>query len=343
MDRSRWGVRAWLALSLSLIATLWTPALAGAADTVAFTISDPRIDQSSGLVRNFSHTGWWTANATDDGGVVYAINDKGEVTGSFRYAASPTDVGALARYGRRVYVADIGDSAEKRDFVTVYYFDSPPANGSTVKFHSYDFAYPDGAHDAKTLLVDGAGRLYIVTMGKRGAIYAGPGLPSRTALNRLVKVGSAPSYVTDGVFLPNNTRIALRTYVSVVVLDAISYKTVASSAIPDQPKGETIALTLNGKQMVLGSQGSPSKTFVVAVPKEKAADLPKATSTPPMNPSAKASASTDAGGDNADGGDGADVDEGAAGTSRQGTLLAIGLAGALAIVAGAVVAIVRRP
>jgi hypothetical protein len=328
-------------LALAVLATLWAPALAGAADKVAFVITDSRITESSGLARNASHDGYWTVNDSGDGGVVYALNDKGKVTGSFRYAASPTDVEALAVYGKRLYVADIGDNKEKRDFITVYYFTNPPTDGSTVKFRSYDFAYPDGAHDAETLLVDGAGRLYIVTKGKKGAIYAAPGLPSRTALNRLVKIGSAPAYITDGVFLPDNSRIALRTYVSVIMLDAISYQTVARAPAPAQPQGETIALTQDGRQLLLGSEGNPSTTYVVPVPTEKE-KVPKAKSTPPADASASPSPTSSASSDDTAGDDTGSEDN-AANPNRQGTLLALGLAGFVAVVAGVVVAVVRRP
>jgi hypothetical protein len=328
-------------LVLALLATLWAPALAGAAQTVAFAIDDSRLTTSSGLVRNYAHDGWWTANESGSGGVVYALNNKGNITGSFRYAANPTAVEALARYGHRLYVADIGDPHAKRDFVTVYYFDSPPTDGKTVTFRSYDFRYPDGPHDASTLLVDGAGRLYIVTNAKDGAIYAAPGIPSRTALNRRSKVGDAPAYVTDGVFLTNNERIALRTYVSVIVLDAISYKIKGSSAIPKQPQGESVALSLNGKQLMLGSQGNPSKVYVVDVPQSKGTDVPKGTATPPGGgPSASPSASS---GSNSGGSDDNVPSDDNTHPNRQGTLLALGLAGVVAVVAGVVVAVVRRP
>ncbi len=342
MVRSRKGARGAAALSLALLASLWAPAVAAAEAKVAFTITDPRITESSGLVRNAAHDGYWTVNDSGDGGVVYALNTKGAVTGSFRYAASPTDVEALARYGKRLYVADIGDNAKKRDFVTVYYFSDPPTDGSTVKFRSYDFAYPDGPHDAETLLVDAAGRLYIVTKDKKGAIYSAPGVPSRTALNRLVKVGSAPAYVTDGVFLDNNEQIALRTYVSVIMLDAISYKTAGRSVAPLQPQGETIALTPNGKQLLLGSEGSPSTTYVVSVP-TKDAKVPKAAATPPADPSASPSASKSST-DSADADTDPAADEGSSAVGGgQGTMLALGLAAAVAVVAGVVVAVVRRP
>jgi hypothetical protein len=323
------------------MAMLWAPALVAARDTVAFVIDDPRITESSGLARNAAHDGYWTVNDSGDGGVVYALDTKGEVTGSFRYAAEPTDVEALAMYGKRLYVADIGDNAQKREFVTVYFFDDPPTDGSTVRFRSYDFGYPDGeSHDAETLLVDGAGRLYIVTKDAKGAIYAAPGIPSRSALNELVKVADAPSYVTDGVFLPTNKRIALRTYVSLLVLDAISYKTTATAAIPLQPQGETIALSRNGKQLLLGTEGRPSTTYQVAVPKKKA-KVPTPANTPPPDPSASPSPTATK---SADVGDSvvADSSDASADSMPQGTWVALGLAGVVAVAAGVVVALIRR-
>jgi hypothetical protein len=335
----RRGVRAGLALAIALLATLWAPTLAAAKDTVAFTITDPRITASSGLTRNAAHNGWWTVNGGSGEGVVYALNSDGAVTGSFRYAASPADVEALAMYGKRLYVADIGDSEEKRDFITVYYFSSPPTDGSTVPFRSFDFTYPDGPHDAQTLLVDSAGRLYIVTKGKKGGIYAAPGVPSRSALNRLVRVGNAPAYVTDGVFMPNDQQIALRTYVSVLMVDAITYKIEASAPTPPQPQGETIALSRNGKQLLLGSGGSPSTTYLVDVPKSKSDALPKASASPPPDPSASPSADTT---DNGDSGV-TDTADSNANPSGRGTLFALGLAGVVAVTAGVVVAVVRRP
>ena len=57
----------------------------------------------------------------------------------------------------RLYVADIGDNRADRDFVTVYFFDNAAARRRTVAYRACDFSYPDGPHDAETLLVDDDG------------------------------------------------------------------------------------------------------------------------------------------------------------------------------------------
>ncbi len=235
------------------------------------------------------------------------------------------DVEAVAVHEDRLYVADIGDNSGERNFVRVYYFTNPRANGLTVTYHAYDFSYPDGPHNAETLLVNESGRLFIVTKGRKAAIYEAPAKPDRQGVNELEKVGSAPSNVTDGTFLPGGQRIALLTYSSVEVIDATSYEVVVSAPIPDQPQAESLTLSLDQKSLLVGSEGKKSKVYSVPVPSE-------ATSTPTPD------ASTDPGAES-------DVPEDAAnsGQSQQGTLLALGLAGFVALVAGAVVALVRQP
>jgi hypothetical protein len=308
---------------------------------VAFRISDERIVESSGLARDVAQQVYWTANDSGDSGVAYALTAKGTVRGSLRYRASPRDVEAVAIYGRRLYLADIGDNNRKREFVTVYFFDNPRPNDQTVSYKAYDFAYPDGPHDAETLLVDGVGRLYIVTKGpagrgNRGAgIYAAPGLPSRQGLNHLTRLGPAPAYVTDGTFLPGDRQIALRTYVSVLMLDASTYDVVATARTPAQPQGEAITLTLNGRHLLVGSEGVGTAVFTMPVP-SKVGPVPEATRTPPGSasptptptPSAEPQPSEE--------------EPTAAAAGRRGTLLAVGLAGVLAITAGVVTAVVRR-
>ena len=86
-----------------------------------------------------------------------------------------------------------------------------------MSYHAYDFRYPDGPHNAETLLVNDSGRLFIVTKDKEGAVYAAPRKPDRQGVNELKKVGSAPTDVTDGTFLPGGDRIALLTYTSIEV------------------------------------------------------------------------------------------------------------------------------
>ena len=58
-------------------------------------------------------------------------------------------------------------------------------------------------------------------------------------------MGDAPAYVTDGTVLADGS-IALRTYVSVEVVDPGSYEVTARAATPAQKQGESITTTIDG-------------------------------------------------------------------------------------------------
>jgi hypothetical protein len=312
-----------MVLLLAAVFLAIVPTVAGAEDTVVFTIKDARITESSGLAVDPEGSLYWTVNDSGDRGVAYGIGLDGEVQGTLNFRAQPQDVEAVAVHEDRLYVADIGDNNRERDSIRVYFFKNPRANGLTVTYYAYDFRYPDGSHNAETLLVDDSGRLFIVTKGRKASIYEAPLRPRREGINELERVGAAPSNVTDGTFLSGGDRIALLTYNSVVIIDATSYEVMASAPIPDQPQAESLTLSLDGQSLLVGSEGKKSTVYSVPVPSE---------ATPTPTPSGDPGSETD-------------VPEEAASTlqSQQGTLLAIGVAAFVALVAGTVVAFVRTP
>ena len=333
----------------------WLAVLPAAAETVEFTIGDPRIAESSGLATDAADSRYWTVNDSGDRGIAYALDSHGNTEGTLEYRAQPVDVEAVAFHRGTLYVADIGDNRERRDFVTIYFFDDAAPGSAPVSYKSYDFSYPDGSHDAETLLVDGAGRLFIVTKGAKGGIYAAPASPSRQGVNKLVRVGDAPAYVTDGTVLPDG-RYALRTYVSVEIVDPTTHQVVARAATPPQRQGESITTTFDGSALLIGSEGKRSKVLRVDVPTSMA-EVPTASATPaatvsPSPSSTRPTASSTAAtakpsSDNTD--PGADTDDdtadqagGGSPLSATGTLAALGLAALVAVVAGVVVVVVRK-
>jgi hypothetical protein len=202
-------IRASRRVGLLLLATVLLaiiPTVAGAEDTLAFRIKDARITESSGLAVDPAGNIYWTVNDSGDRGVAYGVGLNGKVQGTLNFRAQPFDVEAVAVHDDRLYVADIGDNNDRRSFVRVFFFQSPRANGLTVTYHAYDFRYPDGSHNAETLLVNKSGRLFLVTKDKDAALYAAPKEPQRSSINKLKKVGAVPSGVTDGTFLPDGDR-----------------------------------------------------------------------------------------------------------------------------------------
>ena len=209
-------------------------------------------------------------NDSGDSAVAYGLSTSGKVVGTLEYRAEPIDVEAVALHDGRLYIADIGDNLAEREFVTVYYFDDAEADDQTVNYHAWDFTYPDGPHDAETLLVDASGRLFIVTKDAEGAVYAAPRKPKRAGVNELTKVGDAPAAVTDGTFLPGGERIALLTYGSIEVIDAESYETRRRGPTsPSRPSRSRSRSAWTGCSLLVGSEGRRSKVLRHPDPRDK--------------------------------------------------------------------------
>jgi hypothetical protein len=313
MPRVRRALSGALAIAAALLLAGLLPSTA-LAQNVAFTVKDGRILSSSGLARDVNAGLYWTANKTGDRGVVYGLTTTGAVRGTLNYRAKPVAVEGLAVVNDTLYVGDIGDRTRTRGLITVYRFDNPRATGLTVTYRSYDFAFRDGPKDAETLLVTESGRILLVTAGKNAAIYAGPRQPSRQVLNRLTKVADAPDNITDGAFLPGGKKIALRSNRTVYILDASSYETVVSAQLSTQSKGKSLAISLDGESLLLGTQGRNAKVYALPIPTKV---------TPSASPSIDAQS------------------EEVAGMGRRGTLLALGLAAIVAVVAGVVAGVIH--
>lgn len=294
------------------------------ADDAAFTITDKRITQSSGLAADAAAQVYWTVN-DDAPGEVYALGEDGAVKAVISYGADITDVEAVARGRDRLYVGDIGDNKRKRSMITVYSFLNPQARTATLQYRAWDFTYPDGkAHDAEALLVDANGQIYIVTKAAKGAIYTFKGAPSSQGTNKLSKVADAPPYVTDGTFLPDG-RMALRTYVGVYVLDK-KQDVVAEAGIPFQQQGESMTTSLaDANSLLIGSEGADQPVLSVPIPAGRA-DVPTASAPPESDASGEATPAAD--------------DEGSGDNS--GTFQALGIALAVALAAALVTALLGR-
>ena len=139
-----------------------------------FTIRDERIEESSGLAKSVKHSGiYWTVNDSGDTGPgVRRSTPPARSRRSCGSVRRSRDVEAIGvdRDGT-IYIADIGDNKENRDQIEIYTIPEPATleDESNVKYHRYDFKYPDGAHDAETLLIEpGTSQLYIVTKVAEG-------------------------------------------------------------------------------------------------------------------------------------------------------------------------------
>jgi hypothetical protein len=132
------GVRRLGLLLLAVVFLAMVPTVATAEDTIAFTLDDARITESSGLAVDSAGNLYWTVNDSGDRGVAYGIGLDGTVQGTLNFRAQPEDVEAVAVHEDRLYIADIGDNSGQRDFIRVYRFTNPRANGLTVTYQACD-------------------------------------------------------------------------------------------------------------------------------------------------------------------------------------------------------------
>lgn len=322
--RRRAALRGTAAAAVALGLAVVFPVTAGAAGEVAFTIKDSRVTENSGMARDTTNKVYWTINDSGAPGVVYGVDPSGKVKGTLRFNAFPLDAEAVAWGEDRLYVGDIGDNDEKRKTIRVYFFDDPKPDNQVRTYRAYDFRYPDGAHDAETLLITPAGVLYVATKEAQGGLYRAPENPSRQGVNKLTRIKDVPAALTDGVILPGGKEIAYLTYGKLLVVNGTSGQVVASEDVTDVAQAESLTLSLDGKSLLVGGEGKNAKVVSMAIPGAAASPSPSASSDPGAEEDPE--------------------DTAAVPVARQrGTYLAVGLAGVVAVVAGVVVAVVRRP
>ena len=124
--------------------------------------------------------------------------------------------------------------------------------------------------------------------------------------------------------LPGGDLIAYLTYAKVVVVDQKTGGEKGSADVTGVPQAEALAVGLDPASVMVGGEGKASKVYAVPVP---------GAATPGATPAAGDAGSHEEPDDSA-----------AAPAARQrGTFLAVGLAALVAVVAGVVVGVVRRP
>src|SRR3954452_11468538 len=90
-----WRRRWFAGLAAAVLIPAVSAAPAHADTTVAFTITDSRITESSGLARDRDHGLYWTVNDSGDSATVYGLDPSGSVLGTVNFRAQVSDVEAV--------------------------------------------------------------------------------------------------------------------------------------------------------------------------------------------------------------------------------------------------------
>jgi hypothetical protein len=247
----------------------WVAVVLALVGRVVFSFVDPAITESSGLV----DLGTAMVTMNDSGGapVLYTVDARtGRTIGRTTYADHVEDVEALAP-GRgpsagRIWAADIGDNDERRPSVRVYSVRTGSGD-RRVAAPSYELVYPDGAHDAESLVVDGRGRLFVITKGVLGGtVYAAPATLDPHRPNRLASVARVGIWATDAALFPDGGHVLVRGYGTAVVYSFPDFEPIASVDLPRQKQGEGVSIGASGR-IRLSSEGRNSAVLQVDLPR----------------------------------------------------------------------------
>jgi hypothetical protein len=294
-------------VTLAALAGIGTGAQAAAAaparSSVAFQLSDPRIDEASGIAAGIASPG-----------VVYVQNDSGDAARFFALDRSTgrtlatytvpdaTNVDwediAVARDAKgtpSVWLGDIGDNGASRTEVDIYRVDEPQVDmtGSDVAANTstpqvWRLRYPSGPADAESLAVAPGGAAYVITKSPTGVsqVFAVPARPDPSRIQMLRAIGSlrfgftgtpgGPSQfgqltATGAALSRDGSMLAVRTYTDAYLWRVRAGSVVAAItaapvrvALPAQPQGEGIGF--DGARLLIDSEGVGSAVYAVAVP-----------------------------------------------------------------------------
>jgi len=301
-------------LAVALVQALFlASAWAEAADqygpaTTACTISDPQIDELSGLVSLPGGDLLAVEDSTPEPQpgstsiLMYRLDAGCSVVGGIaEFLQDPLDIEDLAFANNTVWFADIGDNGASRDNVALIAVSYDPADptdpeGPAAAPVVFRLGYPDGPHDAEALLLAPDGVPYIVTKDLlgRSSVYRPSGPLDSAAEVAMEKVAdvefsttgtpggpigrAGQVLVTGGAVSVDGSRLALRTYTDAFVWElsdsdvagALQADPLAVVALPDAPQGEAISFAEDSRSLLVGSEGVNS--VITVVPAEPAAD-----------------------------------------------------------------------
>ena len=236
------------------------------------------LPEASGVAASRRTRGILWAHNDSGQPLIYALNESGAVTGRVRVAGANVDdwediaVGACPG-GSCIYLADIGDNSGSRERITIYRVPEPsPDEAATETAEIFHATYPDGAHDAESLIVTPTSDVFIITKGDPGpiALYRLPRPLRAGATLRLERVGEpAGGAKVDGRdrptaadVSPDGAWVAVRTTGWVAfhrASDLIkgqwreAFRADLSSL--KEPRGEGIAFASDGTVILVGEGG----------------------------------------------------------------------------------------
>jgi hypothetical protein len=229
----------------------------------------PGLTAASGLV--LARGVLWTHDDSTGPATLFEISTRGKLLRELPVrGVANVDWEDIAARGDTIYVGDIGDNTSVRDGIVVYRL-TPGHSAKPIALR-----YPDGPHDAETLLVDSSGTMVIVTKSSTGesGVYSASG-PGTLRKAGTLSLGLGET-VTGGDVA--GSTLVVRTYRRLytwtrgpgeAIVHALLRRPCRSdvSLLPEG-QGESIALARDGRSFYTLPEG-PSPTlrrYVVSGP-----------------------------------------------------------------------------
>lgn len=258
------------------------------------------VREASGVVESRRNPGvLWLHNDSGGNPELFAVSTSGRALGTFVLDGAGTRDWEDIAVGpgpqadtSYLYVADIGDNGTSRANVQVYRVAEPVvADGTLPAFErlsgveTFVLAYPDGAHNAETFLVDPlSGDAYIVVKAGSGQSPVFRARAPLTAGTTLVMepvtslhFGAPPlagdTTTTGGDISPSGDAIAIRTYDSAYLWRRPAGMSIdealagAPCAIPlrDETQGEALGFAADGAGYYTVSEGGFQRLWFFAL------------------------------------------------------------------------------
>lgn len=242
----------------------------------------PELREGSGVAASKRSPGrFWAHNDSGEPALI-ALDSTGKVLGQVRVPGAKVDdweavaVGPCPG-GSCIYVGDIGDNNAKRRDITIYRVPEPAdVTGPVGNAEVFRARYPDGAHDAETLLVTPQGDILIVTKGDTGPVglYRLPpeakpgGTVTLQSIGRPRESGKpeAEARITDGDVSPNGAWVALRSKTAIFfhrTADLMAGNWTPAGRVSlkalGEPQGEGLAFGDDTTLYLVGEGGGKSR------------------------------------------------------------------------------------
>lgn len=254
------------------------------------TLANPLIVESSGIAPSHRNPGlYWTHNDSGSPAQLFLFDAAGRdrgtysVTGSTNRDWEDIAVGPGPEKNKwYVYIGDIGDNGRKRKEVVVYRLPEPASGGGATETPTpIRLRYPDGPHDAETLIVHPrTSDIYIVSKAHLGdpetAVYkGGPALKYKGPITMIkvavlqlppqLELALIAGRITGGDVTSDGKRVVLCDYLSAYEAELPQGK--AFDAVWSQPwheidagrrwQGEGVCYRLDGRALLFTSEGHP--------------------------------------------------------------------------------------